>query len=58
MCGRLLDGFETPQSSMDNDLDLSRFIVPSPIDEVFYIPEFITEEEEEYLTRKVIHSRE
>ncbi|KAF8509465.1 hypothetical protein BU17DRAFT_98905 [Hysterangium stoloniferum] len=41
---------------MDSDLNLSRFIVPSPIDEVFYIPEFITEEEEEYLTRKITES--
>ena len=39
---------------MDGGLDLLHFLVPSPISEVFYIPEFITVEEEKYLTRKVI----
>lgn len=32
---------------------LSQYRVPSSLDEVFYIPEFITEREEEYLLRKV-----
>lgn len=33
--------------------DLETFRVPSDVDEAFYIPNFITLEEEEYLLRKV-----
>ncbi|KAF8572666.1 hypothetical protein K439DRAFT_1643459 [Ramaria rubella] len=35
-------------------MDLSSFRVPCPVDEVFYISEFVSEEEEVYLQRKVI----
>ncbi|KAF8588035.1 hypothetical protein K439DRAFT_1336264, partial [Ramaria rubella] len=37
-------------------MDLSSFRVPCPVDEVFYISEFVSEEEEVYLQRKISDS--
>jgi hypothetical protein len=34
-------------------MDLSSFRVPCDIEDAFYIPEFVSREEEEYLQRKV-----